>query len=128
MKPLLLVIPLLLSPLTFASDQAWPSKGEKVYVSASFKGLEGKSPVPGASMKYDMPACKELTVTKADAKKQRWTLEDLLGSKETLEGPWESRMHKSETECQSHYSTAGEPDVQRSGMVFRIRPKDDGKK
>src|SRR5262245_46383882 len=107
MKRLVPVVTVLFLPCSFASDGAWPAKGDQIYVSASFKGLEGKSPVAGANMKYDMPPCKQLTVTKADAKKQHWTTKDLVGGQETLEGPWESRMHKSEAECKDHYAAAG---------------------
>ena len=127
MKRLLLLVPLLFHSNALASEQPWPDTGSEVYVSASFKGL-GPVSVSGASMKYDMPACKQLTVKKADPRKQRWTTTDPVGGNETLAGPWESRMHKSEAECQDHYKAGGEPDVQRSGAVFTIRqPAEKGK-
>ena len=107
-------------PVLLAAESEWPGKGDTVYVSASFKKLTAASPVAGAQMSYDMPSCAALVVTKATAKKLVWVTKDPVGGTEELEGPWLSHMHKSKSECEGQYSKTGEPNVTRSGAMFKI--------
>jgi hypothetical protein len=109
-------------PLAVASEDAWPHKGDTVYISASFKKLNAASPVAGARMQYDMPACAKVEVVKADVKKSRWVTRDPIGGTERLEGAWLPRMHKTKAECDAQLSADGEPSVERSGETFKIVP------
>ncbi len=109
-----------LVPPAIASDQAWPGKGETIYVSASFKQLSAASPMAGAKMQYDMPACAALVITKANPKKSFWVTKDPVGGTEKLEGAWLAQMHKTKAECEAQHSTDGEPNVVRSGNTFRL--------
>jgi hypothetical protein len=115
---------ILLSALAMvaAADASWPSKGDAVFICASFKGIQHPKLVSGASMKYDMPPCKQLTVTKANAKKLSWVVKDPLGNEERLEGEWGPWMFKTEEECKSQSAAGGEPKVVKSGMTFTIAP------
>jgi hypothetical protein len=118
------VVPLVLAlvPLAVAAEQAWPGKGDTVYVSASFKKLSAASPVAGAQMQYDMPPCAALVITKANPKKSLWVTKDPVGGTEHLEGAWLARMHKTKAECEAQHSQDGEPDVVRSGNTFKLVP------
>ena len=109
-----------------AAEPSWPSKGDAVFISASFKGIQHPKLVSGASMRYDMPPCKQLTVTKANAKKLSWVVKDPLGNEERLEGQWVPWMFKTEEECKSQSAARGEPKVVKSGMTFTIAPGDAG--
>ena len=109
-----------LAPLASASDEGWPSKGDKVYVAATFKGLTAASPVGGAQMQYDMPACAELEIVKANAKKSQWVTKDPLGGTQQLQGAWLPRTHKTKSECESQFAAEGDPKVSRSGTKFTI--------
>jgi len=120
------VILLLALGMVAAADASWPSKGDAVFISASFKGIQHPKLVSGASMKYDMPPCKQLTVTKANAKKLSWVVKDPLGNEERLEGEWVPWMFKTEEECKSQSAARGEPKVVKSGMTFAIAPGDSG--
>ena len=122
MKPIVLVVMLLVGSVAIASDAGWPTKGDKVYIAASFKGLHPPSPVAGAQIKVDMPACTEVEIVKANAQKNQWTMRDPLGGSEHLEGTWLPRMHKTKAECESQLSTEGEPTVGTSGSTFTIKP------
>ena len=115
---------LLLVPMSMASEQAWPGKGDTVYISASFKQLSAASPVAGAKMGYDMPPCAALLITKATPKKSLWVTKDPVGGTEQLEGAWLPRMHKTKQECDAQHSTEGEPNVVRSGGAFKIVQSD----
>ncbi len=110
--------------MTFASEQEWPSKGETVYISASFKGLVAASTVAGGKMNYDLPPCAALAITKANPKKLRWTTKDAVGGTEELEGPWLPRMRKTKAECERQHSTDGEPMVLRDRDAFKMVPPD----
>ena len=116
------VIPFLLmfGLAAVASEHEWPSKGDTIYVSASFKKLNAPSPVAGAQMSYDMPPCAALVVTKANAKKLVWVTKDPVGGTEKLEGGWLPRMHKEKSECETQHSKEGEPNFTRSGTTFKI--------
>ena len=106
--------------LVSASDKPWPGNGDIVYLSASIKNVENPKLVSGASMKYNMPPCKALTISKADPEKLSWVTEDPLGSSQHLEGPWSGWMHKTETECKTQFATRGEPRVGQSGTTYRL--------
>ena len=110
--------------MAFASEQPWPAKGDTVYISASFKKLSAPSPVGGAQMQYDMPACAEVVIVKANPKKSLWVTKDPVGGTEQLEGAWTPRMHKSKSECEAQFSSDGEPSVSRSGNTFKIGPSE----
>ena len=118
------LLALVLVPMALASEQVWPSKGDTVYISASFKGLVAASPVAGTKMAYDMPPCAALLITKANPKKLRWTTKDPMGGTEELEGPWLPRMHKAKSECQAQHTTDGEPIVLRDRDAFKMVPPD----
>ena len=81
-----------------ATEKAWPQRGDSIYVSASFEGLEAPSLVANARMTYKMPPCKVLVIKKAKPKKLRWITKDLVGGVERLEGDWRVRMHRNEEE------------------------------
>ena len=115
---------LLLVPIAVASEKAWPEKGDTVYISASFKKLSAPSPVAGTQMQYDMPPCAKLEIVKANAKKLKWVAKDPIGGKEKLQGAWLPRMHKAKADCEAQMSSAGEPNVVRSGATFRIDTKE----
>ena len=111
----------LLALATLAAAEApWPSKGDAVFIAASFKSIQHPKLVSGASMKYDMPPCKQLTVKKADPKKLVWVVTDPLGNDERLEGEWGPWMFKTEEECKSQSAARGEPKIVKSGMTFKI--------
>ncbi|HEU4402075.1 MAG TPA: hypothetical protein VFT43_08215 [Candidatus Polarisedimenticolia bacterium] len=114
LMPLLILFPAL------AADRPWPAKGDSVYVAASLKGIQNPRLVSGASLKYDMPACARLTVTKADPKKLAWVVADPLGNNERLEGAWTAWMFKTEAECKTQTSARGEPRVTQSGATYQI--------
>lgn len=107
-------------PPALASEQAWPGKGDTIYVSASFRQLSAASPVAGTKMQYDMPPCAALLITKANPKKPLWVTKDSVGGTEQLEGAWLARMHKTKAECEAQHATDGEPSVVRSGTTFRL--------
>ena len=115
---------LVLVPIVLASEQPWPSKGETVYISASFKGLVAAAPVGGTKMAYDLPPCAALLITKANPKKLLWVTKDPMGGTEELEGPWLPRMHKAKSECVTQHSTDGEPIVLRDKDAFKVVPPD----
>ena len=119
-------VPLLALAMLAATDGPWPSKGDAVFILASFKGIQHPKLVSGASMKYDMPPCKQLTVTKANAQKLSWVVKDPLRNEERLEGDWVPWMFKTEEECKSQSAARGEPKVAKSGMTFTIAPGDTG--
>ena len=73
MKPIVLVVILLVGSVAIASDAGWPTKGDKVYIAASFKGLHPPSPVAGAQVKVDMPACTEEPVDHAGSSRGQRT-------------------------------------------------------
>ncbi len=120
MRSRALLLVLTLVPPAVASEQAWPSKGDTVYVSASFKKLEAASPVGGARMQYNMPPCAALLITKVNPKKPLWVTKDPVGGTEQLQGAWLARMHKTKEECEAQHSSAGEPKVVRSGTTFKL--------
>ncbi len=122
MRPLAVSFALLFVSLAVASEEAWPRKGDTVYISASFKKLNAPSLVAGARMQYDMPACAKVEIVKEDAKKSRWVTKDPIGGTERLEGAWLPRMHKTKAECEAQLSADGEPGVERSGETFKIVP------
>ncbi len=108
-----------------ASENEWPSKGDTVYVSASFKKLSAASPMAGgAQMSYDMPPCAALVITKATSKKLAWVVKDPVGGTEKLEGAWLPLMHREKAECEAQHSKQGEPSVTRSGSTFKIGSAD----
>lgn len=113
---------LVLVPMAFASEQPWPSKGETVYISATFKGLVAAAPVAGEKMTYDLPPCAAFMITKANPKKLLWTTKDPMGGTVQLEGPWLPRMHKAKSGCEAQHSTAGEPVVLRDKDAFKMPP------
>jgi hypothetical protein len=115
---------LVLVSMAFASEQVWPSKGDTVYISASFKGLVAAAPVAGTKMAYDLPPCAALLITKANSKKLLWITKDPMGGTEELEGPWLPRMHKAKPECVTQHSTDGEPLVLRDKDAFKVVPPD----
>ena len=120
MKVQTILLLMTVAPLAFASEGGWPSKGDKVYVAATFKGLTAASPVAGAHMQYDMPACAELEIVKANAKKSLWVTKDPLGGSQQLQGAWLPRMRKTKSECESQFAAVGDPKVSRSGTKFTI--------
>ena len=122
MRLLAVPLALLLVPMALASEEAWPSKGDTVYISASFKKLSAPSPVAGAQMQYDMPSCAKVEMVKTNPKKLLWVTKDPVGATEQLEGAWLPRMHKSKSECEAQFSAEGEPNVVRSGAKFKIFP------
>ena len=111
---------ILASSLAFASEEGWPRKGDKVYVAATFKKLVVG--VAGSYTYYDIPACAQLTIVKANVKKG-WVTEDPMGGREHLQGTWLSRIHKAELECESKFAADGDPQVSRTGNKFTIDSK-----
>lgn len=107
-------------PWALAAEPAWPSKGDTVYISASFSKLSAASPVAGAQMQYDMPPCAALVITKTSAKKPLWVTKDPIGGTQHLEGVWLARMSKTKAECEAQHSKDGEPNVVRSGNTFKL--------
>ena len=120
----LLLLFLALGPLLLVSDSAaqdaWPAKGDSLFIAASFKNLSAKSGVPGARMRYDLPACAMLRVMKAQPKKNRWVIEDRMGGEVELIGPWLARMHKGKIECEAQLGAEGEPNLGRDGNRFTL--------
>ncbi len=108
--------------MAFASDDTWPSKGDTVFIAASFKKLTAPSPVGGATMQYNMPPCAKLEIGKANLKKLKWVTKDPVGGTERLEGGWVARMHKNKEACEAQMSSDGEPSVVQSGARFKIKP------
>src|SRR5262245_44424556 len=123
---------LVLAPclLLLASDSkaldSWPAKGDAVHISASFKDLSAPSNVPNARTHYDMPACVRLQVVKARPDKGLWTIEDAMGGRAELLGPWVSRMHKGKMECEAQLAAEGEPTLTRQGIRFTLAPPKKG--
>ena len=111
---------LFLGSAVIASEEPWPGKGESVYVAASFKKLSAASPVAGAQMQYDMPACSKVEIIKANPKKLHWTTKDPVGGTQQLEGAWLPRMHRTKEACEAQMSLEGEPSVVRSGAKFKL--------
>ena len=120
MKVQAVLLFIIVAPLALASDEGWPSKGDKVYIAATFKGLAAASPVGGAQMQYDMPACAELEIVKVSAKKLLWVTKDPLGGTQQLQGAWLPRTHKTKSDCESQFAAQGDPKVSRSGARFTI--------
>ncbi len=71
-----------------------------------------------------MPPCAEVEIVKATPQKNLWIMKDPLNGKESLEGTWLVRMHKSKSECEAQLSAEGEPVVARSGTTFTIKPQE----
>ena len=124
-----LVLPL--ASVTAPSAQTWPGNDDKVYVAATLKSLSWKTGVsaegvPGATyvVTNDMEPCKVMAVRDAKPDKLRWTGQffEMWGPKVQLEGPWLSRMHKTEADCRSQLAAEGEPKVTRSGTTYKIIP------
>ncbi len=113
---------LALVPVTVPAQQAWPDKGDTVFISASFNKLDGSFPGAGMKIQYDIPACAEFTIIKADPKKSAWVTKDALNGRQRLQGAWLPRFHKDKPACQAFLSSAGEPGVTRTGDQFRISP------
>lgn len=105
-----------------AAQEGWPAKGDSVHIAASFKDLSAPSGVPNVRTRYDMPACVALRVAKAKPAKNRWTIEDKMGGKLDLEGPWASRMHKEKMECEAQLEKEGEPAVSHEGGRYILAP------
>jgi hypothetical protein len=122
MRLQLAALVVILVPLAVAAEEAWPSKGDTVHVSASFKKLSAASPVAGAQMQYDMPPCAALVITKTNPKKPLWITKDPVGGTQHLEGGWLARMHRTKAECEAQYSQDGEPNVTHSGNTFKLVP------
>jgi hypothetical protein len=110
--------------MAVASENAWPRKGDTVYISASYEGLSAASPVADAQMKYDLPPCMKLELVKSKPKTLKWVTKDPIGGSEKLEGAWLSHTHQTKAECESQVSSDGEPTVVRSGTSFKIAPDD----
>jgi hypothetical protein len=113
---------LLVASLAFGADAPWPTKGDTVYISASFRGLDPPPAIAGAWGHFHMLPCEPVKVVKANPQSSIWVVRDPLGGTERLEGDWASRIHKTEVECKTQFSTQGEPKVTRSGSTFAIRP------
>jgi hypothetical protein len=116
-------VALVFASLAVASESTWPNKGDTVFISASFKGLNPPPLVAGAKVNFDMPPCAEVEIVKATPQKNQWTMRDPLNGKESLVGAWLVRMHKSKSECEAQLSAQGEPVVERSGTTFTIKPQ-----
>jgi hypothetical protein len=108
-------------PFLLGADEKPIDEGDMVYIAVKFMHIEHPMPVSGARMVYDMPACKALTVRKADAANKKWTVEDPLGNQEQLEGAWAPLLFKTEAECQDYVKSHGAREVSRSGKVFPIK-------
>ena len=113
----------LLASFVIASESNWPGKGDTVFISVSFKGLNPPSPMAGAKVTFDMPPCAEVEIVKAAPQKNVWIIRDPLNGNEHLEGAWLVRMHKSKSECEAQLSVEKEPAVVRSGATFTIKPQ-----
>jgi hypothetical protein len=113
---------------TLASDTATIHKGDVVYIAASLKQIEHPRPMAGATVTYDIPPCKKFTVTKAEPKKNQWTIEDAMMNHEQLEGPWLPRMFRSEEECKAAAPRLGEGNVTKAGLTFTLRETGAGAK
>lgn len=103
-----------------AAQDAWPAKGDSLFIAASFRNLSAKSDVPGARMRYDLPACAMLRVMKAKPDKKRWTIEDRMGGQIELLGSWLPRMHKGKMECEAQLGSEGEPAMEREENQFTL--------
>lgn len=122
MRPCAIVLLLMFVPVAMGAEVAWPGKGDTVYISASFKKIDGPSPVAGIKIQYDIPTCAEFTITKANAEKSVWVVRDAMNGKLRLERAWPPRLHKDKAACEEFMSSAGEPAVERIGNTFKIVP------
>jgi hypothetical protein len=105
-------------------SQEWPTKGDKVYIAATFTEVQTAPLVKGYVAKYNLKPCEELEVLDANPKKARWAAKNPapVGGTVQLEGAWLLKMHRSQAECASQYSGDGEPNVKRSGGTYKITP------
>lgn len=124
---LLFVVPclLLLAGDSTAQD-TWPARGDAVHIAASFKNLSAPSGAAGGRTRYDMPACVRLRIAKAKPAKSLWTIEDAMGGKAELQGPWLSRMHKGKMECEAQLAAEGEPVLARNKDRYTLAQKPKG--
>ena len=121
------ILPLILATIltaknSSAAEATWPTKGDTVHISAT---LQSVNPVTmlvfGVSpMESEVPACVPLRVTKAKPKRDLWIMKDPVNNSQRLEGPWLTRMHKTEATCRTHLSETGEPTIVRSGWIHKI--------
>ena len=120
MRPCAIALLLAFIPMAMVAEEAWPGKGDTVYISASFQRIDGPSPVAGIRIQYDLPACGEFTILKASPAKSRWAARDAMKGKLHLEGDWLPRLHRDKAACEAFLAGAGEPAVKRSGNTLRM--------
>jgi len=104
-----------------AADKApWPQKGDVLYLSARLPGRS--SPMfLGAKMQdlLVLEPCLPVTIEKRTDASDFFRIKDESG-KRMLEGPWLTRMHKTEKECKETFSTKGQPHLEAKGYRYLL--------
>lgn len=112
--------------VSLAGDKGWPSRGDTVYISASFRNPRGVVTLVGMVPAEDSeaPPCIPLKVTRARPDRERWKTKDPAQNVQWLRGPWLSRMHHSPEECRAALAELGQPNVARQGAIHVIVPEE----